>query len=228
MTISNTQLRGISNLISIDRCASEPLYQQIYESFRNRIIRGGLRPGELVLSTRSLARSLRISRIPVLTAYAQLLAEGYFESRVGAGTFQCSSLPDQTTTNHRRMSQKSPVPAAKRIIARRALQLPAYESVPWLRGLGAFSVSQPAYEQFPFHIWSNLVMRHCRNPHTSDLHYGGPMGFAPLREAISTYLRTARAVQCDPGQVMIVAGSQQALEISARVLLDTGDPAWVE
>jgi len=92
MTTSNTQFRGISNLISIDRRASEPLYQQIYESFRNRIIRGGLRPGELVLSTRSLARSLRISRLPVLNAYAQLLAEGYFESRVGAGTFIASSL----------------------------------------------------------------------------------------------------------------------------------------
>src|SRR6266700_5051363 len=93
MTTSKTQFRGISNLISIDRRASEPLYQQIYQSFRNRIIRGGLRPGELVLSTRSLARSLCISRLPVLNAYAQLLAEGYFESRVGAGTFIATSLP---------------------------------------------------------------------------------------------------------------------------------------
>jgi hypothetical protein len=64
MTTLKKQLRGISNLTSIDRRASEPLYRQIYESFPSRIIRGGLRPGELVLSTRSLARSLRISGLP--------------------------------------------------------------------------------------------------------------------------------------------------------------------
>src|SRR4030095_9496158 len=93
MTTSKRQLRGISNLISIDRRASEPLYRQIYESFRSSSVRGGLRPGELVLSTRSLAGSLRISRLPVLNAYSQLLAEGYFESRVGSGTFIARSLP---------------------------------------------------------------------------------------------------------------------------------------
>ena len=54
------------------------------------------------------------------------------------------------------------------------------------------------------------------------------MGFEPLREAICVYLRTARAVKCDPSQVMIVSGSQQALEISSRVVLDPGDAAWIE
>jgi len=54
------------------------------------------------------------------------------------------------------------------------------------------------------------------------------MGMEALREAICVYLRTARAVKCDPSQVMIVSGSQQALEISSRVVLDPGDAAWIE
>jgi len=71
-------------------------------------------------------------------------------------------------------------------------------------------------------------MRHCRNPRARELQYGGPLGFEELRKAICAYLRTARAVHCDPEQVMIVAGSQQALEITTRVLLDDRSAAWVE
>src|SRR5260370_27462232 len=88
-----TRFRGIPALISVDRRVSKPIYQQIYDSFRVRVTNGELRAGELVPSTRELARELRVSRLPVLNAYAQLLAEGYFESRTGAGTFVASSLP---------------------------------------------------------------------------------------------------------------------------------------
>ena len=87
MTTLKTELRGIAALISVDRRARKPLHRQIYDSFRDRIIRRELRAGELVPSSRSLARELRVSRLPVLNAYAQLLAEGYFPSRVCAGTF---------------------------------------------------------------------------------------------------------------------------------------------
>jgi GntR family transcriptional regulator / MocR family aminotransferase len=89
-------------------------------------------------------------------------------------------------------------------------------------------MSQPAFDQFPFQVWSRIVMRHCRNTHTSELQYGAPLGFEPLREAICGYLRTARAVHSDPRQVMIVNGSQQALELATRVLLDPGNSAWIE
>src|SRR5260370_16649942 len=54
------------------------------------------------------------------------------------------------------------------------------------------------------------------------------MGIKELREAIGTYLRAARSVRCEWQQIMIVSGSQQALDISARVLLDAGSPVWVE
>jgi GntR family transcriptional regulator/MocR family aminotransferase len=219
---------ALSPVIAVDRKAATPLHRQIYDAYRSMIVGGNLGAGQQIPSSRALAVELKISRIPVLTAYAQLLAEGYFEARAGAGTFVCSSLPDQFATIDRRSQRPQALPASSRAVSLRATSLPRYERLPWLRGLGAFSISQPAFDQFPFQVWSRIVTRHGRGPHTGALQYGSPLGFEPLREAICGYLRTARAVHCDPRQVMIVNGSQQALEITTRVLLDPASPAWVE
>src|SRR5580658_990635 len=86
---------GLAPVLAIDRKEAKPLHKQIYDGYRSAIAVRSLRAGQQIPSTRDLSRELKISRIPVLTAYAQLLAEGYFETRVGAGTFVCSSLPDQ-------------------------------------------------------------------------------------------------------------------------------------
>ena len=93
-----------------------------------------------------------------------------------------------------------------------------------MRGRGAFNVSQPAMEAFPFSVLSKLVARYCRNLHPTGLLYGDPMGLLELREAIGRYLRAARAVRCDTAQIMITSGSQQALDIATRVLLKVGSP----
>jgi GntR family transcriptional regulator/MocR family aminotransferase len=219
---------GLSPVIAVDRKAAKPLHKQLYDAFRDMIVSRNLLAGQQIPSTRALASELKISRIPVLTAYAQLLAEGYFEARVGAGTFVCRTLPEQAIFHETRANRSNQVNSGSRPVAKRALLLPRFEIQPWVRTLGPFSVSQAAYDQFPFQIWSNLVMRHCRNPHASELHYGSTLGFEALRDSICTYLRTFRAVRCEPQQVMIVSGSQQALELSARVLVDSGDAAWIE
>ena len=94
--IMRTKLQGaVSPLIALDRKDAKPFHRQIYDAFRAMILRRALQPGQQVPSTRSLATELGISRIPVLGAYDQLLAEGYFESRLGAGTFVSSFLPDE-------------------------------------------------------------------------------------------------------------------------------------
>jgi GntR family transcriptional regulator / MocR family aminotransferase len=226
MTTSKRQLRGISNLISIDRRASEPLYRQIYQSFRSRIIRGGLRPGELVLSTRSLARRLRISHLPVLNAYSQLLAEGYFESRIGSGTFIASSLPDRINAQTPKYAPGTS--RGKRSISGHAAALPRYERPSWAESLGPFQVGQPDLYKFPIEIWLKLVARYSRCMRVKALQYGDAMGLPNLREAIATYVRTSRGVRCEAEQIMIVSGSQQALDLATRVLLDAGTAAWVE
>ena len=219
---------GFLPIITIDRDAADPLHKQIYDGYRAAILNGDLRPAERIPSSRELATQLRVSRFPVLNAYAQLLAEGYFESRTGAGTYVSSSLPEQ------RMSVPQPVgpslssPSGPRPVARRSALYPSFRNPSMLRGWGSFGVHQPALDQFPFQIWSGLVSRHSRNPHASAIHHIHPLGTERFRNAICDYLRAARGVKCDTDQIMIVSGSQQALDITARVLLDPGNAVWVE
>jgi len=214
-------------LIAVDRRSPQPLHRQVYDAFRAAIASRGLAPAQQIPSTRLLASELGISRIPVLNAYSQLLAEGYFETRVGAGTFVSSSLPEQIE-EPQQIPSVARTKSRPRPIARLASRLPSYEPTPWLRGLGAFSVSQPALDAFPLKIWANLVARRCRNPLTSSLQYGDPMGLRDLREAIAVYLRTSRAVRCERDQIIVVSGSQQALDLAARVLLEPSTAAWIE
>ena len=75
--------------LPVDRKSKTPLHRQIYEGLRKAILDGMLRPGQRVASTRALAAELGVSRLPVLTAYEQLLHEGYIEGRSGSGTFVC-------------------------------------------------------------------------------------------------------------------------------------------
>jgi GntR family transcriptional regulator/MocR family aminotransferase len=220
---------GIVPAVAVDRTGVQPLYRQLYEGYREAIVDGRLRAGQRVPSTRILAAELQISRLPVLNAFDQLLAEGYFESRVGAGTFVARSLPDDLATPGASATGRPPVAlAGRRLASRRSTLLLRSEPEPWLRGRGAFRVSQPAVDQFPFRVWSRLVARHSRNPPVAQLSYGDAMGYGPFREAIAGYLRTSRAVRCEADQIMIVSGSQQALEITARVLLDPDSRVWFE
>jgi GntR family transcriptional regulator / MocR family aminotransferase len=220
---------ALQPVISVDRQSPKPLHKQIYDAYRAMIVGGGLQPGQQIPSTRALASDLKVSRIPVLTAYAQLLAEGYFEARTGAGTFVCSSLPDQVARPTNGNSAKHiPQSTESRFVAKRTSVLPTTETAPPWFGLGAFSISQAEYNEFPTQVWSNLTLRHCRNLQANTFHYGDAMGCEQLRDAVCNYLRTARGVRCESQQVMIVSGSQEALEVSARVLLDPGSSVWVE
>jgi GntR family transcriptional regulator/MocR family aminotransferase len=73
---------GYSPMIAVDRQAPKPRHRQVYDAYRAMIVGRHLGAGQQIPSTRAMATELKISRIPVLTAYAQLLAEGYFEARV--------------------------------------------------------------------------------------------------------------------------------------------------
>ena len=227
---AQTMSIAITPIIAIDRKARTPLHRQIYDAYRDAIVRGTLRPGQRVPSTRGLASELGVSRIPVLGAYAQLMAEGYFQSRVGAGTSISWSLPDQRVVGEPRgvRTVATRASASMRRIAKHRSLPGSIENPPWCRGWGPFGVGQVASDQFPFRVWNSLVARHCRATGSKSVDYGPPMGLKNLRDAVASYLRTARGVRCEAEQVMIVSGSQQALDISVRVLLDRGNKIWVE
>jgi GntR family transcriptional regulator/MocR family aminotransferase len=198
------------------RTGARPLYRQIYDGYRTAILKGGLRAGQRIPSTRALARELGISRLPVLTAFEQLLHEGYLEGRAGSGTFVASSIHDTRGTGARKRDSAAPSATRPREVRSQKAEL------------GAFRVSLPALDHFPKKIWARLVTRHARAMSIEQMTYGDPSGYLPLRHAVADYLRTARAVACDASQVLIVSGSQMALHLCARVLLKPGDTLYFE
>src|SRR5271166_5486034 len=149
---------AISPIVVIERKSATPIHRQIYDSFRNAILKGNLRPGQRVPSTRGLAMEVRISRMPVLTAYAQLLAEGYFESRIGMGTQISNSLPDPSPLGSRDTKAVKKLSGVRRVSSH-CPTLRHGVRPQWSLGRGAFGVGQVAFDQFPHKIWSNLVAR---------------------------------------------------------------------
>lgn len=214
----------------VDRDAGEPLYRQIYSDIREGILQGRLVPGLRLPSSRDLAELLGVSRNTVLNAFDQLLAEGYLETRVGAGTFVTESLPESYMNVYRRKTLQSP--ASQRSQSVQSNASVSENSVTTGRPgrlHQVFPHGIPDLEHFPFHIWSRLTAKRLReiSPYRFG-YYAGRGGYQPLVGAITGYLGAARAVQCDPQQVIIVAGSQHGLYLASHILLESGDRAWIE
>src|SRR5579863_1557789 len=109
----------ITPVIAVDRSSRTPLHQQVYEAYRGAILRGELAPGQKIPSSRELASEIQVSRFPVLHAYAQLLAEGYFESQVGSGTYVSTTLPEQRTSSDHQAAPSEKVLSGYRPTTRR-------------------------------------------------------------------------------------------------------------
>jgi GntR family transcriptional regulator/MocR family aminotransferase len=215
-------------IIGVDRRSAVPLYRQVYEAYREAIVERRLDPGQRLPSSRALALDLGISRLPVLTAFEQLLAEGYCESRTGAGTFVATSLQlRRTAPPPEPPGLEGPAVEAPRRIAaappRRSLPVPS-----WLWLGGPASIGRVAVEHFPHALWARILARHTRAATPAVTGYGEVMGYRPLREALAGYLRAARAVRATADQILVTSGSQQALDLATRVLLEPGDAAWIE
>ncbi|MGA7414209.1 MAG: PLP-dependent aminotransferase family protein, partial [Bryobacteraceae bacterium] len=142
--------------------------------------------------------------------------------------FVSTTLPEQPAQSAPNTSSMQRARPELVVVSEHSQHLASRSSTPWTYGSGAFSVGQLAFDHFPMRVWSNLVCRRARRLSVSSLNYGDPMGSKEFREAIATYLRTARAVHCEADQILVVSGSQQALDLSARVLFDAGNRVWVE
>jgi len=211
----------------LDPDSGVPLYQQIYEALRRDILAGDLRPGQKLAATRLLAEDLGVSRNTVLLAFEQLTAEGYLQGRVGAGTFVAENLPDDLPSPIRiPETQREPAPAPTLSLRGAELARLAPMAVPSeLRPLRA---GTPALDEVPWALWQRLTSRRLQTLSKRSLGYGDPAGYRPLREAVAHHLHTLRGIRCTWDQILVVGGSQQALDLAARVLLDPGDAAWVE
>jgi GntR family transcriptional regulator / MocR family aminotransferase len=217
---------ALAPALPIDRGAGEPLHRQIYFAIRQAILGGALRPGARLPATRGLARQLAVSRNTVMAAFEQLHAEGYVDGRVGAGSFVSHRLPAVVPGARAQAGQRSERGSERPGPSIRGARLAGLD-----RGRSrarAFSPGVPELEQFPFDDWARLLARRWRRPRRAFLVGGDPAGYRPLCQAIADYLASARAVACRPEQVIVISGTQQALDLAARVLIDPGDPVWIE
>ena len=224
--------RGRILAVAIDQKSGHPLYRQIYSHVRQCILDGRLAPGARLPSTRQLAADLRVSRSTAVQAYEQLRAEGYIEGLGGAETRVTGSLPDSFVRAVGREGGDTAIPLRSSLVpsarSRSTAALMRRSAPPFGMGPRAFRAGVPAVDVFPVDTWGRIMARRWSRTPARDLAYGDPFGYRPLREAIADYLRAARGVRCTADTVMVTAGSQQALDLAARVLLDPGDKVWLE
>jgi GntR family transcriptional regulator/MocR family aminotransferase len=222
------------------------LHQQVYRALRGEILGGRLTSGERVPSTRDVAGLLKVSRNTALLAYEQLLAEGFITPRSGAaGTVVAHVLPPdgyvarptrRPASTRPRPIDPSPTLAAageRYVKSARACALElGVPSLTWEMTPPAirydFRPGRASFGDLPYALWRRLLNARARDAKVADLDYGPPAGRRELREAIAARLRRVRGLDADPGNIVIVNGTQQALDLISRVLLNPGDRVLME
>ncbi|WP_348648192.1 PLP-dependent aminotransferase family protein [Rhizobium sp. ARZ01] len=203
MPITKTILSDWSALVPV-LPGEGPRTQALYDAIRQLIETGAVPPGAKLPPTRDLAARLHMSRLAAVAAFERLIADGFVTARVGAGTFVSDEVP--------LISVRLP---ADEPVARAAMPLPGT--------LGVATADERTLK-----IFRTLLSRHLARPSPEHFHYGDPKGGAALREAIASYLRTARGVRCQSGQVLVTTGTQQGLDLFVRSMLKPGEGAWIE
>ena len=197
------------------------LRQQVYEQLRSAIEHGRLPAGTRLPPSREHAASLGVSRNTVLWAVQRLQAEGYVEARVGDGTYvseAAGAAPAQGLV------------APPRGLSRRG-QLIAETAARWRPpyvAARAFRIGAPEVETFPFALWDRLARQAHPRQRSARAQYLDPAGDPDLRQAIALWLWASRGIRCDAAQVVVCSGSQQGIDLIARLLLDAGDEVLVE
>jgi GntR family transcriptional regulator/MocR family aminotransferase len=194
---------------------------EIYHQIRQAILDGRLRPGERLSPTRELAAALRVSRSTVTVAYESLLAEGFAISRMGAGTFVSHQLePKRPLSKPRRSTVRA-------IQVRGVWQTISPPTI-FVRARFDFRTGLPDASLFPHRAWRRVVARALRSREMAAGVYENPAGNSDLRAAIARHIGISRSVSASPDDVIVTNGTQQALDIIARVLLEAGDVVAVE
>lgn len=198
--------------------------RQIYEALKNQILGRVYGAGSQLPSSRSLANDLGVSRTTVTVAYEQLAAEGFIEMRQGARPSVAASLLRQRPRDLRAKPQG---PTHLSAYGERLRAAPAWPDYLPNSLMVDFRYGDLAPSDFPALAWKkamNVVL--AQRP--SRLAYDDPRGSRRLRQALQGYLWRARTLHCDLEQIIIVNGSQQGLDLCARLLLDPGSKFVME
>lgn len=211
------------DLTGIRLIAGKGLADQLYRLLRDRILGGQLDSRVKLPTTRELAGALQVSRTTVIRAYDQLYAEGYIAARVGDGTYvaqPASAMPKARPKNSSVRGKE---------LSTLAQGLTAHAKPLAAGGAPrAFRLGVPALDLFPGDVWARLQANFWRRDPQNRIGYSDPAGDPQLREMIAGYLRNARGLICDPEQIVITSGAQQAIFLCAQLLLDPGATAAME
>lgn len=205
--------------------APERITQRIWETIKAQISSGLLSPGARLPSTRALAVEWGVSRTTVTAAYEQLSAEGYLETRQGAQAKVARGVGHSPAQSDK--SAPSPSPNQLSAFGQRLAGFPLPSIASADRLVVDFRYGDLAAADFPMLAWRKVVTGALLRSQPR-LRYGDPCGSAALRGALQGYLWRARGLRCEPGQIIVVNGSQQGLDLCARLLLDPGDRAMME
>jgi GntR family transcriptional regulator/MocR family aminotransferase len=208
----------------IDRAADAPVFRQIYLTLRSAILSGTLGPATKLPSTRELAAQLGVSRSAVVSAFEQLLAEGYASGRTGAGTYIASDLPEPFAAIRRRRQR----PASPAKAAASAREFRSFADVTSQNDERPFNLGRTLVDARTAELWRKLSARSLRSFGRHHLGYADPHGMMELRKSVRDYLQAARAVRCEPEQIVITAGTQQAVDIVTRVMRGPDKEVWIE
>lgn len=195
---------------------------EIYRQIRQAILDRRLPPGERLSPTRELATALGVSRSTVTIAYERLLAEGFATSHTGAGTFVSHQLEARRPLSNTR---RSTVRAIQVRELWKTIPLPPF----FLHAARFdFRPGLPDASLFPHRSWRRVVARALRSREMTAGVYENPAGNRDLRAAIARHIGISRSVSGSADDIIVTNGTQQALDILARVLLEPGDVVAVE
>jgi GntR family transcriptional regulator / MocR family aminotransferase len=214
--------------IKIDRSSPQPVSTQLCVALREMILEGGFHAGERLPASRTLARELGVSRTTIIEVFDRLVSEGMVESHTGSGTFVSEVL---------RTSRPKPLqpdvasvvrvaPRLSRLMAQAVTRFGDRQRLPHLPR--AFTTALPAFDAFPMAQWARLSAKYLRSSRDDIMGYGDPNGSPQLRRALATHLRANRGIVCDPEQLFIVGGAQQAFHLIGSTLLNPGEKVWFE
>lgn len=206
--------------------------RDLYEEIKARIIDGTYVAGSALPSTRACADERGLSRTTVSAVYEQLAAQGFIctrpgaSSRVAAGIARTSASMGGSSQVGDRGKGKSAAVRLSAVGERLSkLELPSVAAP--RSALIDFAYGPLAGRDFPTLAWLKATRR-VERLRSSRLAYDDPRGDPGLRRAIQSYLSRTRGLSCDVDQIIVVNGSQQALDLCARLLLDTADTLVVE
>lgn len=202
----------------------------VYHTIRNAILDGRISTGIKLPSTRALAEMMSISRNSVIAGFERLTDEGYLYSKQGSGTYVSANIPDELvrTTNNPHATEHLEYTALNLNPMVNSLASSWNQSRPNTNKHQIFNIGIGCVDQFPHELWGRLLGRVWRKSKHVITHYNHPDGYSPLKQLLVDYVRSTRGVHCSEKQIIIVNGTQQAINLAARVLLKQGDKVWLD